>query len=1522
MKKIRRYLKLFDKKINFIESKDEVLGVPYVAYINEVSGCVFSDMEYEIIKPYDQQYFTVKAIEDGVVVINELPSSCEYLKTQRNYGEWSEMRQPQAYISLKKGEVLSISCVSKIMPLSFISFGNKMEIYGNIMSLLFGDDFIGKTSLEGYDDCLSYVFSDNSDLISAKNLILPATTLAGSCYYGMFKGCTSLVEAPELPATVLANNCYQYMFQDCSSLIYVPELPATTLANNCYLQMFNGCSSLVNAPELSATTLAEYCYAGMFGGCTSLVEAPELPATTLANGCYYGMFNGCSSLVNAPKLPSTELASGCYYSMFNGCTSLVEAPELPSTTLVSSCYANMFQGCTNLNKVTMLATDISATDCLNDWLSGVSETGTFVKESGVSIPSGPSGIPEGWNAVAFGCDKYFTIEALESGSVSFTSKLTGSKYSVNDSEWVEITGPLTFGVSENDTVRLSSVSSSMSSNPFSVSCKYEVYGNIMSLLFGDDFVGKTSLEGYDKCFKGMFIFDSTLVSAMRLILPATTLANNCYGSMFAGCMDLVNAPELPATTLANDCYQIMFGRCSSLVNAPELPATTLATNCYREMFVSCSSLVNAPELPATTLASYCYYCMFAGCASLVEAPELPATTLADGCCYSMFNGCTSLVEAPKLPATTLAESCYNSMFAECTSLVSTPELPATTLAWDCYNAMFNGCTSLVNTSVLPATTLVGSCYEYMFAACTSLVKAPILLGEQISNVYCAYMFADCTKLNYVKTFAKSFSVTNFLSNVSPTGTLVKLAGVKMPQSGVYPSGWSLEFMDKQIVEPFTIQTIEDANVNINVPSNFLSLKYSLNDSEWVEITNNTSLQVLANDTVKMYCEINPSKSYNTVQINVDAKYNISGNIMSLIYGDKMLYTEGFGGITSQLNALFSGQVNLISAENLLLPEKVLISNCYQFMFGDCTSLEYAPILPATTLANGCYGSMFSGCIALVNAPELPATALATNCYQYMFQDCTSLVNAPALPATTLATNCYQYMFQGCTSIVDAPSLPAEVLKSYSYSSMFKGCTSLVNAPTLSSNSLSYSCYSNMFEGCTSLVSAPELPATTLAKYCYSKMFKGCTSLVNTPSLQVTTLENNCYEGMFQDCTSLVEAPELPATTLADRCYYHMFNGCSSLVEAPELPATTLTDFCYYHMFANCTNLNKVTILATKISATNCLTNWLLNVAESGEIMKEKSVTLEVGPSGIPEGWEFVKHLDEKHFTIEAIEEGSVSITPPVSYEYFKYSLNEGEWVDINEPVTIQVVEGDKIQLSCVCSRISPDSCGFVSMFNITNKFNVYSNAMSLLYGDDFNGKSTLYTECFYGLFANCTTLISAKNLTLPSAALSNYCYAGMFINCTSLVEVPELPATTLADNCYYCMFSGCESLVSAPELPAKSMKTRCYGNMFYGCTSLVNAPELPATTLAAEYCYQYMFGGCTSLVNAPVLQAQILSNYCYYFMFDGCTNLTNVKIYAYMSRIGSFDGWLNNVSSSGVIYVKYELGSSLNVPTGWAVAKF
>ena len=168
-------------------------------------------------------------------------------------------------------------------------------------------------------------------------------------------------------------------------------------ASYCYQNMFKDCTSLITPPALPATTLNYQCYYDMFSGCTSLTTAPELPATTLANNCYIGMFRDCTSLTTAPALPATTLTYQCYSGMFSGCTSLTTAPELQATTLANYCYFQMFKGCTKLNYIKAMFTTTPGISYTTDWVYGVAETGTFVKNRDAQWNvTGDSGIPNGW----------------------------------------------------------------------------------------------------------------------------------------------------------------------------------------------------------------------------------------------------------------------------------------------------------------------------------------------------------------------------------------------------------------------------------------------------------------------------------------------------------------------------------------------------------------------------------------------------------------------------------------------------------------------------------------------------------------------------------------------------------------------------------------------------------------------------------------------------------------------------------------------------------------------------------------------------------------------------------------------------------------------------------------------------------------------------------------------------------------------------------------------------------------------
>lgn len=182
--------------------------------------------------------------------------------------------------------------------------------------------------------------------------------------------------------------------------------------------------------------------------------------------------------------------------------------------------------------------------------------------------------------------EYLTLEITSAGTINVP---TGTTYSIDGGEW-ENTGT-TLTVNGGETIKFKGNNRDYYNSSFSGSTAgFNVEGNIMSMIYGDNFIGQTSFSGSTYIFRSFFQNCTGLTSAENLILPATTLVQSCYIFMFQDCTSLVNAPKLPATELENYCYSAMFRHCTNLVTAPDLPATILARNCYYRMFYDCFKL--------------------------------------------------------------------------------------------------------------------------------------------------------------------------------------------------------------------------------------------------------------------------------------------------------------------------------------------------------------------------------------------------------------------------------------------------------------------------------------------------------------------------------------------------------------------------------------------------------------------------------------------------------------------------------------------------------------------------------------------------------------------------------------------------------------------------------------------------------------------------------------------------------------------------------------------------------------------
>lgn len=183
--------------------------------------------------------------------------------------------------------------------------------------------------------------------------------------------------------------------------------------------------------------------------------------------------------------------------------------------------------------------------------------------------------------------------------------------------------------------------------------------------------------------------------------------------------------------------------------------------------------------------------------------------------------------------------------------------------------------------------------------------------------------------------------------------------------------YSKEYLTFDIISGGTIIWRKN---NRNSPS--VTISYSINNGNWVDITSNTgssapTISVNTGDKVKIkgnnnaYCATGTTTGattrdyYNNFSGDTSAKYNVEGNIMSLIYGDNFIGNNEFPDTNGwNFKSLFENDKNVISAKNLILPPTTLYMSSFRALFSNASNLEEGPELLVSVLAPACYSYIF------------------------------------------------------------------------------------------------------------------------------------------------------------------------------------------------------------------------------------------------------------------------------------------------------------------------------------------------------------------------------------------------------------------------------------------------------------------------------------------------------------------------------------------------------------------------------------
>ena len=339
------YFNSHNEHETYINSED--YNEPYVCYDQE-------HIHYnKTIDYYSKEYFTIEALENG---------------TMKAYINWYSLRgNGNIYYSYNKTDWYTV-----------FEHDENYQCYTNInviknQKIYFKGDYLPQYNynLGGLKFSIDFKFNVSGNILSL-------------VYLDNFQNQEYLIQQSNL-ITSSSNSTWNYCNWE-----------------------YNGVRCYHNAGEQYTNIFGE-----MFKDNTNLISAGNLVFSMkqVCSGAFSSMFYGCTSLVDFPQFVDGIVCWGDPFSnMFYGCTSLKKVENFsPIFTrhIVgkngsnSYCY-RMFYGCSSLNYVKCLMTNpyesgTSEPFSMGSWLSGVSQTGTFVKKYGIYWPNNINGIPSSWS---------------------------------------------------------------------------------------------------------------------------------------------------------------------------------------------------------------------------------------------------------------------------------------------------------------------------------------------------------------------------------------------------------------------------------------------------------------------------------------------------------------------------------------------------------------------------------------------------------------------------------------------------------------------------------------------------------------------------------------------------------------------------------------------------------------------------------------------------------------------------------------------------------------------------------------------------------------------------------------------------------------------------------------------------------------------------------------------------------------------------------------------------------------------
>lgn len=305
---------------------------------------------------------------------------------------------------------------------------------------------------------------------------------------------------------------------------------------------------------------------------------------------------------------------------------------------------------------------------------------------------------------------------------------------------------------------------------------------------------------------------------------------------------------------------------------------------------------------------------------------------------------------------------------------------------------------------------------------------------------------------------------------------------------------------------------------------------------------------------------------------------------------------------ARMRAWFAGCKNLTELLHIDRLDTSAVTDM-QFMFHDCSSLEYVDVFGFDTsqvermnaMFHGCAAlqginvggfdtskvismtSMFNGCSALVVLDVGRFKTDKVQSFDFMFNDCSSLRRLDVSGFRTPRVESFKSMFCGCSSLRELDVSGFDTSRAASFNGMFADCHALAFLDVSRFDTSRVTNMRHMFFNDGNLRQLDVSRFDTRRVEDFTCMFAGCASLRALDVSGFDTSSATDMGWMFAGCSSLAKLDVSGFNTSSATRLNRMFYGCAALaaLDVSGFDTSSVTDMGY--MFARCPSLRALDV---------------------------------------------------------------------------------------------------------------------------------------------------------------------------------------------------------------------------------------------------------------------------------------------------------------------------------------------------------